>query len=183
MTVSFIIFSTSKFFLYIFISDNQTGKRKLFKEKLIILFNKTKNDKNEYYISKITNIILFLIQMYTFSFSSFFVFFALWDYFDESNQYEDLINNNSVIKEVDSILKKHLKDLNMNENISPYFLNVLVISEINNKIKFIFEKVEEGKTTISLDDEEINIIADSIFDSIYINNYVDYLFFGENHEY
>jgi hypothetical protein len=94
-----------------------------------------------------------------------------------------MINKYSIIKEVDSIIENDLNDIKNNLNISPDFLNYLVISEINNKIKNIFEKVEEGTTTVSLDDNEINTIADSIYDAIYINNYVDYLFFGENHEY
>jgi hypothetical protein len=182
------------FFLYLFLSDNQAGKRKLFKEKIKILFNKTniniKNNnenenENKYNISMITYLIVNLIQMYTSSFWCFFVFFSFLNYYKgyDSVKFEKMINKYSIIKEVDSIIENDLNDIKNNLNISPDFLNFLVISEINNKIKNIFEKVEEGTTTISLDDNEINTIADSIYDAIYINNYVDYLFFGENHEY
>ena len=180
------------FFLYLFLSDNQAGKRKLFKEKIKILFNKSKNkiesnkkNENKYNVSMITYLIVNLIQMYTSSFWCFFVFFSFLNYYKgyDSVKFEEMINKYSIIKEIDSIIENDLNDMKNNINISPDFLNFLVISEINNKIKNIFEKVEEGTTTISLDDNEINTIADSIYDTIYVNNYVEYLFFGENHEY
>ena len=180
------------FFLYLFLSDNQAGKRKLFKEKIKILFNKSKNkiesnkkNENKYNVSMITYLIVNLIQMYTSSFWCFFVFFSFLNYYKgyDSVKFEEMINKYSIIKEIDSIIENDLNDMKNNINISPYFLNFLLISEINNKIKNIFEKVEEGTTTISLDDNEINTIADSIYDTIYVNNYVEYLFFGENHEY
>lgn len=173
------------YFMYIFLSDTQPGKRKLFKEKLKILLNKTiknKKNSNEYDLTIISNLLLNFIQMYTFSFSCFFIFFTFLDGFGDYNKakFEEIINNNCVFKEVESIINSNLK--NINENISPHFLNVLVISEIYNKIKFIFEKANKN-LVITLEDYEINILADSIYDSIYINNFVEYLFFGENHEY
>jgi hypothetical protein len=74
------------FFLYLFLSDNQAGKRKLFKEKIKILFNKTdiniKNNnenENKYNISMITYLIVNLIQMYASSFWCFFVFFFIFE--------------------------------------------------------------------------------------------------------
>ena len=173
------------FFMYIFLSDTQPGKKKLFKEKIKILLNKTiknKDKSNEYDLTIVSNLLLNFIQMYTFSFSCFFVFFTFLDGFGDYNKtkFEEIINNNSVVNEVESIIDNNLK--NINENISPHFLNVLVISEIYNKIKFIFEKANRN-LIFTMEDFEINILADSIYDSIYINNFVEYLFFGENHEY
>lgn len=173
------------FFMYIFLSDTQPGKKKLFKEKIKILLNKTiknKDKSNEYDLTIVSNLLLNFIQMYTFSFSCFFIFFTFLDGFGDYNKtkFEEIINNNSVVNEVESIIDNNLK--NINENISPHFLNVLVISEIYNKIKFIFEKANRN-LIFTMEDFEINILADSINDSIYINNFVEYLFFGENHEY
>jgi len=173
------------FFMYIFLSDTQPGKKKLFKEKIKILLNKTiknKDKSNEYDLTIVSNLLLNFIQMYTFSFSCFFIFFTFLDGFGDYNKtkFEEIINNNSVVNEVESIIDNNLK--NINENISPHFLNVLVISEIYNKIKFIFEKANRN-LIFTMEDFEINILADSIYDSIYINNFVEYLFFGENHEY
>lgn len=173
------------FFMYIFLSDTQPGKKKLFKEKIKILLNKTiknKDKSNEYDLTIVSNLLLNFMQMYTFSFSCFFIFFTFLDGFGDYNKakFEEIINNNSVVNEVESIIDNNLK--NINENISPHFLNVLVISEIYNKIKFIFEKANRN-LIFTMEDFEINILADSIYDSIYINNFVEYLFFGENHEY
>ncbi len=173
------------FFMYIFLSDTQPGKKKLFKEKIKTLLNKTiknKDKSNEYDLTIVSNLLLNFIQMYTFSFSCFFIFFTFLDGFGDYNKtkFEEIINNNSVVNEVESIIDNNLK--NINENISPHFLNVLVISEIYNKIKFIFEKANRN-LIFTMEDFEINILADSIYDSIYINNFVEYLFFGENHEY
>ena len=121
--------------------------------------------------------------MFTFSFGSFFVFFCFLDNFDgyNKNKFEEIINKkNKLINDVESIINNNLNILN--ENMSPYFLNLLVISEINNKIKFLFEK-GGNEEFIILEDYEINIIADSLFETININNFVEYFFFGENHDY
>ena len=175
------------YFLYIFLSNKQPGKKKLFKEKIKLLLNKAVDDLNkinQFKLSKLFNILINFVQMLTFSFGSFFVFFGLLDNFNNYNKekFEEIINKkNSLINEVESIINNNLSIIN--EKISPYFLNLLVISELNNKIKFIFEKVSENEEFIILQDYEINIIADSLFESININNYIEYLFFGENHDY
>ena len=175
------------YFLYIFLSNKQPGKKKLFKEKIKLLLNKAVDDlnkKNQFKLPKLFNILINFVQMLTFSFGSFFVFFGLLDNFNNYNKekFEEIINKkNSLINEVESIINNNLNIIN--EKISPYFLNLLVISELNNKIKFIFEKVSENEEFIILQDYEINIIADSLFESININNYIEYLFFGENHDY
>ena len=174
------------YFLYIFLSNKQTGKQKLFKEKIKILLNKAKydtNKENHFNISIIFNILINFVQMFTFVFGGFFVFFCFLDNFDgyNKNKFEEIINKkNKLINDVESIINNNLNILN--ENMSPYFLNLLVISEINNKIKYLFEK-GGNEEFIILEDYEINIIAESLFETININNFVEYFFFGENHDY
>lgn len=175
------------YFMFIFLSNKQPGKKQLFREKIKILLNEAKgelNKENQYKLSKLFNILLNFVQMFSFFFGCFFVFFCFLDNFDNYNRnpYEEIINNKkTLIKEVESIINNNLKILN--EKISPYFLNLLVISEINNKIKFLFEKVRDNEELIYLEDYELKIIADSLFESLNTNNYIDYLFFGENHDY
>lgn len=176
------------YFLYIFLSKIQPGKKNLFKEKIKVLLNKTKYDinkenENQFKLSLLSNLLINFIQMFSFCFGSFFLFFTLLDNFDNYNKdsFEELINNNNIIKEVKSILDDNLSMFN--QNMSPYYLNLLVISEINNKINYLFEKVGKNEEFILLNDDEINDISESLFDTINIKNYVDYLFFGENREY
>lgn len=175
------------YFLYIFLSKIQPGKKNLFKEKIKVLLNKTKYDinnenENHFKLSLLSNLLINFIQMFSFCFGSFFLLFTFLDNFDNYNKdsFEKLINNN-IIKEVKYILDDNLSMLN--QNMSPYYLNILVISEINNKINYLFEKVGKNEEFILLNDDEINVISESLYDTINIKNYVDYLFFGENREY
>ena len=170
-------------FLYIFLSEPQPGKKELFNENLKLLLNKINNDnnnENKYKTSVLFTLLINLIQMFSFTFTSLFVFFTILDNFGnyKKENFEDIINAKTPIKEVESIINNNL--IEINKNISPNFLSSLVISEINNKI---INLINENKGFITLEDCQIKIISDSIFDSIYINNYVDYLFFGENHDY
>ena len=176
-------------FLYIFLSNRQPGKKNLFKDKIKILLNKTKkqlNNDNKYNISIINNLLINFIQMFSFSFASFFVFFTFLDNFEgyDKNKINQIItayNNKNAINDVYNIINYNLKTIN--NNYSTHYLNLLIISEFNNKIKYIFEKVGKKEEFIILDDYEINIISEALFDSININNFVEYLFFGENHDY
>ena len=157
----------------------------MFKEKIKILLNKAKNDSNEnkFKISLLHNLLINFIQMFTFCFGSFFLLFGFLDKFENYNKdsFEKIIKNNNIIKEVQSLLNNNFK--NFNENMSPYYLNLLIISEINNKINYLFDKVDENEEFIILEDNEIDIILESLIDTININNFVDYFFFGENREY
>ena len=166
-------------FLYIFLSNRQPGKKKLFKEKIKILLNKTKNElnnDNKYKISIIYNLLINFIQMFSFSFGTLFVFFTFLDNFEGY----DKNKINQIITEYNN--KNPINDVN-NNNYSTHYLNLLIISEFNNKIKYLFEKVRKNEEFITLEDYEINIISETLFDSININNFVEYLFFGENHDY
>ena len=177
------------FFLYIFLSDRQPGKKKLFKEKIKILLNKTKeevNNDNKYNKTKIYNLLINFIQMFSFSFGSFFVFFTFLDNFEDydKNKFSQIItayNNKNIINDAYNLINYNLRMIN--NNYSTHYLNLLIISEFNNKIKYLFEKVRKNEEFIILEDYEINIIAESLFDTINMNNFVEYLFFGENHDY
>ena len=177
------------FFLYIFLSDRQPGKKKLFKEKIKILLNKTKeevNNDNKYNKTKIYNLLINFIQMFSFSFGSFFVFFTFLDNFEDydKNKFSQIItayNNKNIINDAYNLINYNLRMIN--NNYSTHYLNLLIISEFNNKIKYLFEKVRKNEEFIILEDYEINIIAESLFDTINMNNLVEYLFFGENHDY
>ena len=170
-------------FLYIFLSEPQPGKKEFFNENLKLLLNKINNDnnnENKYKTSVLFTLLINLIQMFSFTFTSLFVFFTILDNFGnyKKENFEKIINAKTPIKEVESIINNNL--IEINKNISPNFLTSLVISEINNKI---INLIDENKEFITLEDYQIKIISDSVFDSIYISNYVDYLFFGENHDY
>ena len=176
-------------FLYIFLSEPQPGKKELFNENFKLLLNKfnnnensenNKKNENKFKASILFTLLINLIQMFSFTFASLFVFFTMLNNFGnyKKENFEDIINAKTPIKEVESIINNNL--IEINKNISPNFLSSLVISEINNKI---INLINENKGFITLEDCQIKIISDSIFDSIYINNYVDYLFFGENHDY
>jgi hypothetical protein len=176
-------------FLYIFLSEPQPGKKELFNENLKLLLNKinqdnnnknNKNNENKFKTAVLFTLLINLIQMFSFTFASLFVFFIILDNFGnyKKENFEDIINAKTPIKEVESIINNNLREIN--KKISPNFLSSLVISEINNKI---INLIDENKELITLEDYQIKIISDSVFDSIYINNYVDYLFFGENHDY
>ena len=170
-------------FLYIFLSEPQPGKKELFNENLKLLLNKINNDnnnENKYKTSVLFTLLINLIQMFSFTFTSLFVFFTILDNFGnyKKENFEDIINKKTPIKEVESIINNNLREIN--KNISPKFLSSLVISEINNKI---INLINENEEFITLEEYQIKIISDSVFDSIYISNYVYYLFFGENHDY
>jgi len=176
-------------FLYLFLSEPQPGKKELFNENFKLLLNKidkdnnnenNKNNENKYKISALFTLLINLIQMLSFTFTSLFVFFTILDNFEnyKKENFEDIINAKTPIKEVESIINSNLRKIN--ENISPNFLSSLIISEINNKI---ISLIDENQEFNILEDYQIKLISDSVFDSIYINNYVDYLFFGENHDY
>jgi len=176
-------------FLYLFLSEPQPGKKELFNENFKLLLNKidkdnnnenNKNNENKFKISALFTLLINLIQMLSFTFTSLFVFFTILDNFEnyKKENFEDIINAKTPIKEVESIINSNLRKIN--ENISPNFLSSLIISEINNKI---ISLIDENQEFNILEDYQIKLISDSVFDSIYINNYVDYLFFGENHDY
>ena len=176
-------------FLYIFLSEPQPGKKELFNENLKLLLNKinqdnnnknNKNNENKFKTAVLFTLLINLIQMFSFTFASLFVFFIILDNFGnyKKKNFEDIINTKTPIKEVESIINNNLREIN--KNISPKFLSSLVISEINSKIINLINEKEEF---ITLEEYQIKIISDSVFESIYINNYVDYLFFGENHDY
>lgn len=161
----------------------------MFKEKIKILLNKTKeevNNDNKYNKTKIYNLLINFIQMFSFSFGSFFVFFTFLDNFEDydKNKFSQIItayNNKNIINDVYNLINYNLRMIN--NNYSTHYLNLLIISEFNNKVKYLFEKVRKNEEFIILEDYEINIIAESLFDTININNFVEYLFFGENHDY
>ena len=84
------------------------------------------------------------------------------------------------VNKINSFVESNLKIIN--DNISSDYLNLLFISEINNKIHSCLQWKNEEDFFI-LDENEINIISDSIYEIIDINNYMKFIFFGENHNY
>ena len=170
-------------YIYIFLSDNQAGKKELFRKnilEILKIINKNNNEKNnECKIEKIFNLIINLVHMHSFFFETFFLYFSFFQVFKNDNDnYEKQINENSdKINYIKSYVESRIGKIN--EDITFDFLNFLFVSEINNKIKSCFENVnEEG--FITLDENKINIISDSLYELMIINNFVKFLFFGEN---
>lgn len=173
-------------FIYIFLSDNQAGKKELFRKnilEILKIINKNNDEKNnEYKIEKIFNLIINLVHIHSFFFKNFFLFFSFFEIFKSDNEnYEKVIEKDSkTINYIKSYVEPKIDKIN--ENITFEFLNFLFISEINNKIKSHFENVnKEG--FITLDENKINIISDSLYELVNINNYIKFLFFGENLNY
>ena len=156
------------FFLYIFLSDRQPGKKKLFKEKIKILLNKTKeevNNDNKYNKTKIYNLLINFIQMFSFSFGSFFVFFTFLDNFEDydKNKFSQIItayNNKNIINDAYNLINYNLRMIN--NNYSTHYLNLLIISEFYNKVKYLFEKVTKNEQFIILEENQINIISETL---------------------
>ena len=72
-------------------------------------------------------------------------------------------NNPQTIKDIKTFVESNLDKIN--ENITLDVLNLLFVSEINNKIKTYFDNGnEEG--FITLDENQINIISDCIYGHI-----------------
>jgi len=172
-------------FIYILLTDNKQGKKDLFRKNIInLLSNKNKNKdeiSNKYQREDIFNLIMNIVQMYIFFFKNFFVYFAFSEIFIHDNSdYKKIINEDLAINKIDSFIESYLNKIN--ENISSDFLNFLFISEINNKIKSFFE-AENEEEFIILEENQLYKICDSIYESININNFINFIFFAENHIY
>ena len=148
-------------------------------EILKIVYKNNEEKNNGYKIEKIFCLIINIIQMHSFFFETFFLYFSFSEIFKSDNiNYENVINDNpQLIKDIKTFVESNLDKIN--ENITLDVLNLLFVSEINNKIKIYFENGnEEG--FITLDENQINIISDCIYEAMNINNFVKFLFFGEN---
>ena len=140
-----------------------------------------KDNNNKYMKENIFNLIINLVEIHTFFFVVFFLYFTFSEVIiNEYNNYEKIINEDSAINNINTFVESNLNKINT--NISTNYLNILIISEINNKIKNCFEDDNE-EDIISLDENKINLISDSIYEIININNYVKFIFFGENHDF
>ena len=170
--------------IFVFLTNNQKGKKDMFRKNLIeILKNikQNKDDNNKYMKENIFNLIINLVEIHTFFFVVFFLYFTFSEVIiNEYNNYEKIINEDSAINNINTFVESNLNKINT--NISTNYINILIISEINNKIKNCFEDDNE-EDIISLDENKINLISDSIYEIININNYVKFIFFGENHDF
>ena len=170
--------------IFVFLTNNQKGKKDMFRKNLIeILKNikQNKDDNNKYMKENIFNLIINLVEIHTFFFVVFFLYFSFSEVIiSDYNNYEKIINEDSAINNINTFVESNLNKINA--NISTNYLNILIISEINNKIKNCFEDDNE-EDIISLDENKINLISDSIYEIININNYVKFIFFGENHDF
>ena len=170
--------------IFVFLTNNQKGKKDMFRKNLIeILKNikQNKDDNNKYMKENIFNLIINLVEIHTFFFVVFFLYFTFSEVIiSDYNNYEKIINEDSAINNINNFVESNLNKINT--NISTNYLNILIISEINNKIKNCFEDDNE-EDIISLDENKINLISDSIYEIININNYVKFIFFGENHDF
>ena len=170
--------------IFVFLTNNQKGKKDMFRKNLIeILKNikQNKDDNNKYMKENIFNLIINLVEIHTFFFVVFFLYFTFSEVIiNEYNNYEKIINEDSAINNINTFVESNLNKINT--NISTNYLNILIISEINNKIKNCFEDDNE-EDIISLDENKINLISDSIYEIININNYIKFIFFGENHDF
>ena len=170
--------------IFVFLTNNQKGKKDMFRKNLIeILKNikQNKDDNNKYMKENIFNLIINLVEIHTFFFVVFFLYFTFSEVIiNEYNNYEKIINEDSAINNINTFVESNLNKINA--NISTNYLNILIISEINNKIKNCFEDDNE-EDIISLDENKINLISDSIYEIININNYIKFIFFGENHDF
>ena len=170
--------------IFVFLTNNQKGKKDMFRKNLIeILKNikQNKDDNNKYMKENIFNLIINLVEIHTFFFVVFFLYFTFSEVIiNEYNNYEKIINEDSAINNINTFVESNLNKINT--NISTNYINILIISEINNKINNCFEDDNE-EDIISLDENKINLISDSIYEIININNYVKFIFFGENHDF
>ena len=170
--------------IFVFLTNNQKGKKDMFRKNLIeILKNikQNKDDNNKYMKENIFNLIINLVEIHTFFFVVFFLYFTFSEVIiNEYNNYEKIINEDSAINNINTFVESNLNKINT--NISTNYLNILIISEINNKIKNCFEDDNE-EDIIYLDENKINLISDSIYEIININNYIKFIFFGENHDF
>jgi hypothetical protein len=172
-------------FIYIFFTENKAGKKSLFKKNILELlkYNIENNDEknNKYERENVFDLFINMVQIHTIFFENFLLYFALSETIkNEYDNYEKIINEDSAINKINSFVESKLKIIN--DNISSDYLNLLFISEINNKIHSCLQWKNEEDFFI-LDENEINIISDSIYEIIDINNYMKFIFFGENHNY
>ena len=172
-------------FIYIFFTENKAGKKSLFKKNILELlkYNIENNDEknNKYKRENVFDLFINMVQIHTIFFENFLLYFALSETIkNEYDNYEKIINEDSAINKINSFVESNLKIIN--DNISSDFLNLLFISEINNKIHSCLQW-KNGEDYFILDENEINIISDSIYEIIDINNYMKFIFFGENHNY
>ena len=172
-------------FIYIFFTENKAGKKSLFKKNILELlkYNIENNDEknNKYKRENVFDLFINMVQIHTIFFENFLLYFALSETIkNEYDNYEKIINEDSAINKINSFVESNLKIIN--DNIFSDYLNLLFISEINNKIHSCLQWKNEEDFFI-LDENEINIISDSIYEIIDINNYMKFIFFGENHNY
>ena len=172
-------------FIYIFFTENKAGKKSLFKKNILELlkYSIENNDEknNKYKRENVFDLFINMVQIHTIFFENFLLYFALSETIkNEYDNYEKIINEDSAINKINSFVESKLKIIN--DNISSDYLNLLFISEINNKIHSCLQWKNEEDFFI-LDENEINIISDSIYEIIDINNYMKFIFFGENHNY
>jgi len=172
-------------FIYIFFTENKAGKKSLFKKNILELlkYNIENNDEknNKYKRENVFDLFINMVQIHTIFFENFLLYFALSETIkNEYDNYEKIINEDSAINKINSFVESNLKIIN--DNISSDYLNLLFISEINNKIHSCLQRKNEEDFFI-FDENEINIISDSIYEIIDINNYMKFIFFGENHNY
>ncbi len=169
-------------FIYIFCTENKAGKRALFQENFKKIL-KNSND-NKYNRENFFKTIINLVEMHTSFFEYFFLYFAFREVFDNNNKnYNEIFNNDSFINDINTYIDTKLKMIN--ENFSSSFLNYLILSEINNKIQPFIENENDidNEEMIILDENKINLISDKVYDSLYIKNYIQILFFGDNRNY
>ena len=170
------------YFIYIFCTENKAGKRALFQENFKKIL-KNSND-NKYNRENFFEAIINLVEMHTSFFEYFFLYFAFREVFDNNNKnYNEIFNNDSFINDINTYIDTKLKMIN--ENFSSSFLNYLILSEINNKIQPFIENENniDNEEMIILDENKINLISDKVYDSLYIKNYIQILFFGDNRNY
>ena len=170
------------YFIYIFCTENKAGKRALFQENFKKIL-KNSND-NKYNRENFFKTIINLVEMHTSFFEYFFLYFAFREVFDNNNKnYNEIFNNDSFINDINTYIDTKLKMIN--ENFSSSFLNYLILSEINNKIQPFIENENDidNEEMIILDENKINLISDKVYDSLYIKNYIQILFFGDNRNY
>ena len=169
-------------FIYIFCTENKAGKRALFQENFKKVL-KNSND-NKYNRENFFKTIINLVEMHTSFFEYFFLYFAFREVFDNNNKnYNEIFNNDSFINDINTYIDTKLKMIN--ENFSSSLLNYLILSEINNKIQPFIENENniDNEEMIILDENKINLISDKVYDSLYIKNYIQILFFGDNRNY
>ena len=170
--------------IFVFLTNNQKGKKDMFRKNLIEILKNIKQNKdnnNKYMKENIFNLIINLVEIHTFFFVVFFLYFTFSEIIiSDYNNYEKIINEDSAINNINTFVESNLNKIKT--NISTNYINILIISEINNKIKNCFEDDNE-EDIIYLDENKINLISDSIYEIININNYVKFIFFGENHDF